>query len=168
MTAVENKIPVVGSLVQKTDYDTKISEIEKKLTDQNHDKYITTPEFNKFTADIFAARLAQANVITKTDFDNKLISLNKKINSNKTKHLLIENEFKKLQTFDSIYFRGKIHFEEDGAQNYLVFQPMYSYFKKISTVGNGKHICFSKSKGLSKGLKGLILLLHLIIVLPQN
>ena len=25
--------------------------------------------------------------------------LNKKINSNKTKHLLVENEFKKLQTF---------------------------------------------------------------------
>ena len=35
LTAVENKIP--GSLVQKTDYDAKISEIEKKLT--NHDIY---------------------------------------------------------------------------------------------------------------------------------
>ena len=45
MTAVENKIPEVNSLIQKTDYDTQISEIEKKLTDHNHDKYITTPEF---------------------------------------------------------------------------------------------------------------------------
>ena len=95
----------ISSLVKKTDYDTKISETEKKLTDHNHDKYITTPEFNKFTAEIFAARLAQANLVTKTYFD-KLISLNKKINSKKTKHLLIENELKKLQTFDSIYFRG--------------------------------------------------------------
>ena len=33
---------------KKKDYDTKISEIKKTLTDHNHDKYITTPEFNKF------------------------------------------------------------------------------------------------------------------------
>ena len=34
-------------LLIKTDYNTKINEIEKKLTDDNHEKYITTPEFNK-------------------------------------------------------------------------------------------------------------------------
>ena len=34
-------------LLIKTDYNTKINEIEKKLTDHNHEKYITTPEFNK-------------------------------------------------------------------------------------------------------------------------
>ena len=28
----------------KTNYDTIISELEKKLTDHNNDKYITTPE----------------------------------------------------------------------------------------------------------------------------
>ena len=72
LTAVENKIPSVSSLVKKTDYDTKISELEKKLTDHNHDKYITTPEFNTLAADVFNARLAQANLITKTDFDAKL------------------------------------------------------------------------------------------------
>ena len=38
LTAVENKIPSVSSLVKKTDYDTKISELEKELTD--HDKYV--------------------------------------------------------------------------------------------------------------------------------
>ena len=31
LTTVENKIPSVSSLVKKTDYDTKISEIEKSL-----------------------------------------------------------------------------------------------------------------------------------------
>ena len=60
----------------------------------------------------------RANLMTKTDFDDKLKHLNQKINSNKTKHLLVENELKKLQTFDSIYFRGESHFEEDGTQNY--------------------------------------------------
>ena len=34
---------------------------------------------------------------------------------------------KDLARFDLIYFRGKSHFEEDGKQNYLVFQPMYRY-----------------------------------------
>ena len=58
LTAVENKIPSVSNLVKKSDYDTKISELEKKITDQKHDKYITTAEFNKLTAENFAARLA--------------------------------------------------------------------------------------------------------------
>ena len=40
----------------------------KKLTDYNHDKYITPPEFNNLTADVFNVRLTQANLITKPDF----------------------------------------------------------------------------------------------------
>ena len=57
----------------------------KKITDHGHNKYITTPEFNKIAAENFAARLAQANLVTKTDFDNKLLNLNKKSNSRKNK-----------------------------------------------------------------------------------
>ena len=79
LTTVENKIPDVSSLVKKTDYKTKITEIEKKLTDHNHDKYITTPEFNTLAEDVFNARLAQADLITKTDFDAKLWSLHRKL-----------------------------------------------------------------------------------------
>ena len=111
LSAVENKIPSVSSLVKKTDYDTKISELEKKLTDHNHDKYITTPEFNTLAADVFNARLVQANLITKTDFYAKLSSLNRKITTNKSKHFLVENELKKLKMFYSSYFIGKSHFE---------------------------------------------------------
>ena len=40
------------------------------------------------------------NLIRKTDFDTKLSSLNRKITQNKTKHLLVENELKKLRAFD--------------------------------------------------------------------
>ena len=72
LTAVENKMPDVSNPVKKTDYNTKMK-IEKKITDHNHDK-ITTPEFNKLTAENFGARLAQANLVTKADFDNKLIN----------------------------------------------------------------------------------------------
>ena len=39
----------------------------KKITDHHHDKYITTPEFNKLTAENFAARLVQANLASKND-----------------------------------------------------------------------------------------------------
>ena len=69
LAAIENKLPTVNSLVKKTGYNTKISELEKKLTDHNHDKYITTPELNTLAADVFNARLAQANLITRTDFN---------------------------------------------------------------------------------------------------
>ena len=74
------------------------------------------------------------------------MSLNRKITKNKSKHLLVENELNKLKTFDSGYFIGKSHFEEDGTQNYLVFQPMYRYFKMIT---NTDYILSWKSKGLS-------------------
>ena len=73
-------------------------------------------------------------------------SLNRKITSNKSKHLLVENELKKLKTFDSSYFIGKSHFEEDGTQNYLVFQPINKYFKVIT---NTDYVSSWKSKGLS-------------------
>ena len=81
----------------KNNYDAKISELEKKLTHHNHDKYITTSEFNTLAA-VFNVRLAQANLITKTDFDTQLPSLNRKITLDKSKHLLVENELKKLKT----------------------------------------------------------------------
>ena len=54
---------------------------------------------------------------------------------------------KKLNTFDSIYFRGKSHFEDDGMQNWLVFQLIQKYFKTVSTTDS--NILSWKSKGLS-------------------
>ena len=103
---VENKIPNISSLVKRTDYNTKITEKEKKLTDHNHDNYITTPEFNTLPADIFNARLAEANLITKTDFDAKPPSLHRKITSSKSKYLLAENELKKLKLYNWEYSIG--------------------------------------------------------------
>ena len=67
-----------------------------------------------------------ADLVTKTDFDAKLQGLNKKID-----------------------FKGKGNFEEDDTQNYLVFQPMYRYFKRFAAVGSDNYIYIWKSKGLS-------------------
>ena len=115
LTTVENKIPSINKLVKKTDFNTKITEMEKKLTDHKHDKYITTSGFNKLATNLFNAIIAQANLITKTDFDAKLSSLNRKITANKTRHFLNGN--------DLSYYHGKNYFDEDVALNYYVFQP---------------------------------------------
>ena len=80
----------------------------------------------------FDSKLAHVNIITKRNFDAKIIEL--------------ENNIKKLQTFDSSYFRGKNYFDEDGTQNYLVYLPIGRYFRLIATK---KYISSWKSKGLS-------------------
>ena len=85
-------------IVKKADYNTKINEIEKKIADHYHDKYITTQKFNKLTADNFTARLAQANpaskndiadFVKKTDFDEELKKINKKATSTETTYVLV-------------------------------------------------------------------------------
>ena len=64
-------------------------------------------------------------------------NLNRKITQNKTKHLLVENELKKLKTFDSSYFICKSHFDEDGTNKYL------------KVIINTDYASSWKSKGLS-------------------
>ena len=44
----------------------KVAEIENKLTNHNHDKYIDTLEFNKLATHVFNARIVQTNLVTKT------------------------------------------------------------------------------------------------------
>ena len=44
------------------------------------------------------------------------------------------------------YFIGKSHFEEDGTQNYLVFQSLNKYFKVIASTD---YVSSWKSKGFS-------------------
>ena len=109
MTTVENKIPSISGLVRKTDYNTKITDLKNELNNHNHDKCVATSEFNTLSADVFNARLAQANLITKTDFDAKLSSLKmSKITANKTKHFINDN--------DLSYYRGKQYFDEGSSK----------------------------------------------------
>ena len=74
------KIPNPSNLVKKkTDYNNKVTEIEKKITDHNHDKYIDTSKFNTLATNFFNARIAKTNLIITTHFDVKLSSLKRKI-----------------------------------------------------------------------------------------
>ena len=38
--------------------------------------------------------------------------------------MIVDNDFKKLEKFDSSYFRAISYFDDDGTQNYLVFKPI--------------------------------------------
>ena len=115
-------MPDSSGLVTSTFWNAKISEVENKIL--NHDKYITTPEFNKLTAEMFAARLKEAGSVNKTDFDNKLTSFNRRISSYKTKYLEIQNELNSLITKDYTIFLGRIYLScNDGPQRKFVYQP---------------------------------------------
>ena len=141
LTSIENKIPSVSNLVKKAGYNIKISKIEKKITDHNHDKYITIPEFNKFTVEIFDLRLKQANLasesdianfVKKTDFDNKLkdvTSYKNELNelSKKVKAISTKGLRKDLINKFSILKEAK-YFSSEIFQNYLVFIPANKYF----------------------------------------
>ena len=88
---------------------------------------------------------AIAGFIKNTDLNKKLATLIATLVA-KAELKAEQDKTIMLKAFDSSYFRGKNHFEDDGTQNYLVFQPMYRYFKKI---GNTNRISSWKSKGLS-------------------
>ena len=101
---------------------TKNNKVENKIP--NHDKYITTPEFNKLTVEGFAARLKQANLTTKTDFVNKLIRYTRRITSNKTKHLEVQKKLNSVTTNDFNFFLSRNYFaRNDGSQSTFVYQP---------------------------------------------
>ena len=58
----------------------------------------------------------------------------------------MKKELNNLKNFDLSYFIGKSHFDEDGTQNYLAFQPIIRYFKLIK---NTDYVSSWKFKGLS-------------------
>ena len=81
----------------------------------------------------FNARLAaQTDLIKKTEFDVKLMGISDRFTKNKTKHLLVENELKKLKTLDLSYFWDSYFEGNDGAQNALVFQTIQKHFNLSS------------------------------------
>ena len=81
LTGIEDKIPDISGLATKS----ALTVVENNIPDVS-------------------------SLITKTDFDAKLKAISDGVTKNKSKHLLVENELKKLKTFDLSYFRGKNYF----------------------------------------------------------
>ena len=76
---------------------------------------------------------------------------------------IMPNKTVKLQAFDSSYLHGKSHFEDDGIQNYLVFLPIYRFFKNKMVI-----LIFQHGNLKDCLMKVLKPLLHLIIVLLHH
>ena len=90
---------------------------------------------------ILVDKSAISGFINNADLDNKVATL-----ATKAELKAEQDKIIKLQVFDSIYFRGKSHFvDDDSTQKYLLFQSIYSYFKRI---GNTSHITSWNSKEL--------------------
>ena len=85
LTAVENKITSVGNLVKKKQTITqKLLKLKRDLLTMIMTNILQLQSsVQTLAANVFNARLAQANMITKTDFDAKLSSLNRKTTANK-------------------------------------------------------------------------------------
>ena len=96
-----------SDLVKATDYYTKINEIEKKITDHDHAKYITTQKFNKLASEDSAARLAQGSFPSKNDI--AVLVTENDLDEN-IKKLATKAELEKIQTYASSFIIG---------QNYL-------------------------------------------------
>ena len=109
LTTVENKIPNINNLVEKTDCDTKTTEIKKKLTNRNHDKYITTPEFNTLAARLTQDQHKQIQRQKQILIMGYHVLIVKLQQIKQTLPTSNENELKKLKAFDLSYFRRKSH-----------------------------------------------------------
>ena len=125
---------------------TKTSEVEIKIPDNS--KHITTQEFNKLTAENFAAKLKQADLVNKTDFDNKLTSFNKRITSNKIKQLEAQKKLNSPITKHYNLFLGRIYFTSNGgSQNIFVYQPTLDTLELKKDKGTD-YVLSWKSKGV--------------------
>ena len=88
-----------------------------------------------------AAKIKQKGLVAKYTAWNKQVA--RLATKGELKVEKVKVSYKKVQVFYSSYFRGKSHFEDDATQNYLLFQPMYRYHKKIY---GGDHISSWKSE----------------------
>ena len=114
-TELEKKIPDASNLVKKT----KLTKLENKIPDISN--------LASKTALTTVSNLVKKQAITLVFAEN-----NGKTMENKTEKLLVKSKLNKLKTFDLSYFIDKSHFDEDGTQNYLVFQQTNKYFKLMT------------------------------------
>ena len=137
LTTVENKIPDISNLVTKTELtnlSNTVPDISTLIKKSDSDTKIREIENKCYWCCIWL-KIGTSKCYYKRNFDEKINE--------------VEKHIKKLQTFDWGYFIGKSYFGENGTQSYLIFQPIFRYFK-ISTINNNTTYVLSwKSKGLS-------------------
>ena len=104
---IDKKIPDVSDLVKKTDFNSKISEVEDKILSirgLTTSSALTAVENKILDISGLATKSALTAVdnkipnvtslVTKTDFDPKLRAVSDRVTKNKSKDLLLDNELK--------------------------------------------------------------------------
>ena len=99
----------------KTDFNSKITEVESKILS------ISSLAINSALTFVENKIPYVTILVAKTDFLPKLKAISNRVTKNKSKHLLVENELKKLKTFDLSYYRRKNCFNENATLIYLIF-----------------------------------------------
>ena len=86
-------------------------------------------------------------LLKKTNYNTKVVEIDTKLSSLDGKITKNKNDLNKIGNNIALFFWGNIMFNsEDGSQAYLIFQPLYRYFKMVT---NTNYISSWKSKGLS-------------------
>ena len=119
VNAVKNEIPNVSDAKKKkTEYDGKISDIEKNVC-------LTSCHHNKFTSKIFDAKIKENKLVKKSVISGLI---DKKIETLATKAELEAEKYKvlKLQTTKLSYLLGKIFIWDDSLQIMFVYQLTFS------------------------------------------
>ena len=115
----------------KTNFDAKLSGFNKKIKNKT-DHLLVKNELSTLENKIPNI----SNLVKKTDYNTKIVE--------------IDGKFDKIkQNIESLTFLsvGNLLFDGgDGSQVYLIFQPVYNYFKFIT---NTNYISSWKFKGLS-------------------
>ena len=169
---------LVSTLVKKTDFSTKVTEIECKIP--NVSGFLLTSVFNSKITELENKIPDIKNLASKTEvtaIENKTFDVSSlfkktdyseeitKIKNDYVTTAALDARHKDLiqkATFDSetndlerdaSYFTGKNHFGDDGMQNYFVFQLVYKYLKRVadSTDKNIVYVHYWQSKGISDG-----------------
>ena len=154
-----------SGLVKKTNYNTKITEIESKIHDISNlatKTALTTVENKTPGTSNLAIKTAlttvenkipdTSNLVKKANYD-KITNINSKVvKIDLEMKILFDLKLKELIKDNRLLRLGDILFNSyDGNQAYLIFQPVRKYFK---TDNNSAYISAWKSKGLSKeGIK---------------
>ena len=176
VTEIESKIPDITNLATKVTLDTKTAEVDSNIHDftnlatkpalntkaikiENELSYtigfVVTFELNRLTKINSDAKMKEAvkNLAIKSQVQNALDISDK-----------IEKKLKKNQTSDLNHFNSRTYFENDGLENYLIFQPSYNTFTRPA--GDTETLKHEYSKNCQ--MKSLSLLLHQVIFLIQT
>ena len=88
-----------------------------------------------------------SNLVKKAVYNTKIVEIDTKVSNLDGKITKNKNDLKEVAIGTLLLFSANLMFDgEDGFQAYLIFQPVYKYFKFIT---NTNYISSWKSKGLS-------------------